>query len=457
MDSASHPLMSLYFTLLIYNLLLPLGLVIMLPGALRKMWARGGRWSDMAGRFGALPLEKRAAIAALPCGRDRMWIHAVSVGEVGIAIKLITRLLNEAPQSGIVLTTTTPTGHAMAEEFAVKQNGRVVVLYSPVDLPLVGECFLDLIRPSQIILVEAEVWPNLVSAARRQGIRVSMVNARLSAKSERRFHQLGFLMRPIFAMLDQVLVQEPGDVARFTALGVAPERLHHTGSVKFDPQGAAADESQVAQLRAVMHLAGITDQHRVILLASTHNGEEALLARVVQKLAAKHGDLALLIVPRHVERAESILSDLRELGIHAQRRCQVGQPSTQPSELTTLLIDTTGELRAWQCLASLVIVGKSFLATGGQNPAEAVMAKKPVLFGPHMENFEALVDLLLKRGGAVQAPDASSLEKELAALLADHEKCLSLGESGHTALCAHEGATLETLKRLKVASTLEPI
>jgi 3-deoxy-D-manno-octulosonic-acid transferase len=438
--------MSLLFTLLIYNLLLPLGLLLLLPGALRKMRARGGRWSDMVGRFGVLPWAKRAAIAALPCGCDRLWIHAVSVGEVGIATKLIARLLKDAPQTGIVLTTTTPTGHAMAEEFAVRQSGRVVVLYSPVDLPFVGGRFLDLVRPSQIILVEAEVWPNLVSAARRQGIRVSMVNARLSARSERRFHQLGFLMRPVFAMLDQVLVQEPGDIARFTALGVSKDRLHHTGSIKFDPQGAAADEAQITHLRAVIHQAGISDAHRIILLASTHNGEEALLARVVQQLATKYHDLALLIVPRHVERADSILTDLRALGIEAMRRSQVSGPP--PSALRTLLIDTTGELRAWQCLASIVIVGKSFLATGGQNPAEAVMARKPVLFGPHMENFEALVDLLLKQGGAVQVPDVAALEKELSALLADTSRCQRLGDSGHAALRAHEGATEATLKKL---------
>lgn len=439
--------MSRLFTLLIYNLLLPPGLLLMLPGALRKMRARGGRWSDMAERFGVLPLAKRAAIAALRCGSDRLWIHAVSVGEVGIATKLITRLLKDAPQTGIVLTTTTPTGHAMAEEFAVRQSGRVVVLYSPVDLPFVGARFLDLIRPSQIILVEAEVWPNLVSAAGCQGIRVSMVNARLSARSERRFHQLGFLMRPVFAMLDQVLVQEPGDIARFTALGVFKDRLHHTGSIKFDPQGAAADEAQIAHLRTVMHHAGITDAHRVILLASTHNGEEALLARVVQQLAARHSQLALLIVPRHVERADSILTDLRALGMEAMRR-SASSFVIRASSLPVLLIDTTGELRAWQCLASIVIVGKSFLATGGQNPAEAVMARKPVLFGPHMENFEALVDLLLKQGGAVQVPDVAALEKELSTLLADTTRCQRLGDSGHAALRAHEGATAATLKKL---------
>ncbi len=439
-------LMSLAFTLLLYNLLLPLGLVFLLPGAVRKMKARGGRWSDLGERFGFLPMEKCAALASLPCGQDRLWIHAVSVGEAGIAIKLVTRLLRERPHTGIVITTTTPTAQAMVQDFASRHPQRVVVLYSPVDLPWVGSAFLELIRPAQIILVEAELWPNLVSMARRQGIRVSMVNARLSAKSEKRFRQLGFLVRPIFAMLDRVLVQEPGDAERFAGIGVKREHIQHTGSIKFDPQGAEADPEQVDALWQVLQRAGITAQQRVILLASTHSGEEVLLARVMQSLSRHHHDLALLIVPRHVERTEAILAALSEIGLEAQRRSAVS--TALASGLPSLIIDTTGELRAWQCLASIVIVGKSFLAVGGQNPAEAVMAKKPVLFGPHMENFEPLVDLLLKHQGAVQVPDVTALEKELASLLTDAVRCQRLGESGHAALRAHEGATDKTLAAL---------
>jgi 3-deoxy-D-manno-octulosonic-acid transferase len=441
--------MSLSFTLLIYNLLLPLGFLLMLPGALRKMKARGGRWQDLAQRLGRLPLEKRAAIAALPCGSERIWIHAVSVGEAGIAIKLATRLLQERPHTGIVITTTTPTAQAMAQDFAARHPQQIVVLYSPVDLPWVGAVFLDIIQPAQIILVEAEVWPNLVSTARRQGIRVSMVNARLSSRSERRFRQLSLLMRPLFAMLDLVLVQEPEDIARFRGIGVQGSHIQHTGSIKFDPQGAEADPAQVERLRAIMHQAGILERHRVILLASTHAGEEALLARVVKKLAAEHPDLALLIVPRHVERAEAILTELRGSGLQAQRRSAI-TPETAPSPaaLPCLLIDSTGELRAWQCLASIVIVGKSFLATGGQNPAEAVMARKPVLFGPHMENFEPLVDLLLKHHGAIQVPDVAALERQLHALLTDPALCQRLGTAGHAALRAHEGATVKTLRAI---------
>ncbi len=432
------------FSLFCYNLLLPLGLACMLPRAVVKMRRRGGRWQDLAQRFGRLPPEKRAALAVLPCGRQRVWIHAVSVGEVGIATKLMTSWLQAHPHTGFLVTTTTPTGHALAEAFAARQPGRVVVLYSPLDLPGVGASLLDQIGPAQVVLVEAEVWPNLVAAARRRGIPVSLVNARLSPRSERRFHQLGGLIRPVFGMLAQVLVQEPEDVARWTALGVAAERVHHTGSIKFDPQGAAPDPAQVTQLRAVLEQAGITAAQPVLLLASTHPGEEVLLAGVWRQLRQTFADLALLIVPRHVERTGEILQALEAAGIGARRR---SEPAAGPSE-PVLLIDTTGELRAWQALATLVVVGKSFLATGGQNPAEAVLEKKPVLFGPHMENFEALVSLLLRQGGAIQVADAAALRQELARLLGDADARAACGEAGCAALLAHAGATEQTVCRL---------
>lgn len=434
--------MSKFFSLFIYNLLLPVGLILMLPGAIRKMRQRGGHWRDLVQRLGFLSQTQKASIAALPTGKNRLWIHAVSVGEVGIATKLITRLLKERPESGIILTTTTPTGHALATEFAAKQSERVVVLYSPLDLPGVGARLLRELAPAQIVLVEAEVWPNLVSAAVRANIPVSLVNARLSPRSERRFQKLGFLIKPIFGMLHQVLVQEPEDVNRWTGLGVTAQRVHHTGSIKFDPQGAAADPAQVQTLRTVLDKIGVSADQPSLLLASTHPGEELLLAQMTQRLRVRHPNLALLIVPRHVERASTLLEELSSLGLQVQRRSQVNAPTLN------LLIDTTGELRAWQELATAVVVGKSFLAIGGQNPAEAVMARKPVLFGPHMENFQALIELLLAQKGAIQVTDVTVLEQALDELLANPGKCQQLGEQGHAALSQHEGATAKTVTRL---------
>lgn len=434
--------MSKIFSLCLYNLILPIGVLLMLPGAIRKMRQRGGHWRDLAQRFGSFSPAQRQAIADLPAGKNRLWIHAVSVGEVGIATKLITLLFKTRPETGIVLTTTTPTGHALASEFAAKHPGRMRVLYSPLDLPGVGARFLRHLTPSQLVLVEAEVWPNLVSAATRRRIPVSLVNARLSPRSARRFQKFGFLIKPIFGMLDQVLVQEPGDVQVWTGLGLQPERIHHTGSIKFDPQGAAADAAQVQSLREVLQTAGITADQPVLLLASTHPGEELLLGEVTQRLRRTHPRLALLIVPRHAERAAALMQELSRIGLTPQRRSQI-QATT-----LDLLIDTTGELRAWQELATVVVVGKSFLATGGQNPVEAVMARKPVLFGPHMENFQALIELLLARQGAIQVPDAAALETVLNTLLSDPAKCQDLGNQGHAALALHEGATAKTVALL---------
>lgn len=362
-------------------------------------------------------------------------------------MKLITQLQKERSQLGVVITTTTPTAQAMLVEWAEKApaNSAPVVLFSPIDLPLVGEAFLELIRPSQLILVEAELWPNLVAKSRRHGIKISMVNARLSARSEKRFHLLLGVIQPLFAMLDQVMTQEPEDTARFQKLGIAAERIHHTGSIKFDPEGAAAQPEQVASLTEVLKKADIRETQPILLLASTHPGEEGLLAQVALKLWQSNRDLALLIVPRHVERAAEIIKELSGLGISARRRSHIAESGADsPEGLPTLLIDTTGELRAWQSLASIVIVGKSFLAKGGQNPAEAVMAGKPVLFGPQMQNFEALVTLLLREKGALQVADSSELEKALQTLLQEPHRQHLLGQAGYRALAAHQGATRAT-------------
>ncbi len=426
-------------SLLLYNLLLPVALLLMLPSALAKLRRRGGRWQDLAQRFGRLSPAQRAALDALPA--RRFWMHAVSVGEVGIATKLIPLLLERDTGLGIMLTTTTPTGHALASDFAARHPGRVVVLYSPVDLPWLGSWPLRVAGPGQLVLIEAELWPNLVRSAKRRGLRLSLVNARLSARSERRFQRFGFFIRPVFGLLDLVLVQEETDRGRFAALGVDPARIHRSGSIKFDPAGAAADPAQVEALAGVLRCGGLREDQPVLLLASTHPGEEVLLAGVWQRLRLHHADLALIVVPRHVERADAIVRELGELGLTAVKRSGADTPGfTLHGGESVLLVDSTGELRAWQCLATAVVVGKSFLATGGQNPAEAVMAERPVLFGPHMENFEALVELLLRAGGAVQVPDAKALESPLNGLLADSVLRARLGASGRTALQAHAGA-----------------
>ena len=432
-------------SLTLYNLALPLGLVCMLPGAIVKMRRRNGRWRDLAQRVGCFDADTKKAINALP-QRERFWVHAVSVGEVGVAKKLITRLLKTHADLGIVLSTTTPTGHALAAELAAQHSGRVVAIFSPVDLPGVGRLMLERIQPTQLVLVEAEVWPNLTSAAERLGIPVSLVNARLSPRSERRYRKFRRLVGPIFGMLKQILVQEEDDIARWEGLGVDRERIHLTGSIKYDPEGATVAAAKIEELRVVLTRTGISPSQPIILAASTHAGEEIEFARVFQRLREKIRDLALLIVPRHVERRAEITASLNSIGLAPALR---SDPAARvDATVPVFIIDTTGELAAWQHLATLVVVGKSFLAEGGQNPAEAALAQKPVLFGPHMENFTPLVDLLLKKKGAQQVENFDELAAACLALLQDSSKAAQMGQAGHRALQAHEGATQRSVESL---------
>lgn len=432
-------------SLTLYNLVLPVGLVFMLPGAIIKMRRRNGRWRDLAQRIGCFDAATTKAINALP-QRERLWVHAVSVGEVNVARKLITHLLKTQPDLGIVLSSTTPTGHAIAVELAAQHAGRIVAIFSPVDLPGIGRRILEIIQPTQLVLVEAEVWPNLTHAAERLGIPVSLVNARLSPRSERRYRKFRPLIEPVFRMLKQVLVQEEGDIARWEGLGVDRERIHLTGSIKYDPEGSVVPAAKIDELRTVLTQTGVSSSQPTLLAASTHAGEELEFARVFQRLREKIRDLALLIVPRHVERRAEITVALNTIGLTPALR-SVPASCVDPTA-PVFLIDTTGELAAWQHLATLVVVGKSFLVEGGQNPAEAALAKKPVLFGPHMENFTPLVEILLKKQGAQQVADFNELESACLALLQDHEKAARMGHSGHNALQVHEGATARTAFRL---------
>ena len=432
-------MLSRRLSLTLYNTLLPLALLFMAPSALVKMRRRNGRWQDFGQRFGFFDQAKRTALAALPLN-DRIWMHAVSVGEVGVARKLIAALLKQSPAQGIALTPPTPTGYRLAEEIELAFPGRVVALYSPLDLPGVARRMLDELHPRRIVLVEAEVWPNTVSQAVKAGIPVTLVNARLSPRSERSYLKFRNFIAPIFQMLERVCVQEPEDVARWTALGVDPQRITFTGSVKYDPQGSAADAAQVRTFEQLLSATGMAGRP-LLLAASTHAGEEKELARIYQELVARHPGLGLLVVPRHYERGVSVQEDLQSLGLPSLLRSRLGDSSTTTN---VLIIDSTGELKAWQELATIVIIGKSFLAEGGQNPAEAVMAGKPVVFGPHMENFTPLVNLLLASNGAVQVGGLEGLSKVLDDLLADTAKRDHLAQAGRAALMRHDGATVRT-------------
>lgn len=428
----------------------------MAPGAWKKMRARGGSAADLWQRLGFFPKEVHAQLREWRQEGDILWVHAVSVGEVGIAAKLIREFLSQCPEARFVLTSTTPTGCAQAGNLAQEHPGSVLPLFSALDGWFTARRFLRAISPKQIVLVEAEVWPNLVFAAHRRGVPVTLVNARLSPRSERRFLAMRPLVQPVFSLLSGVCVQEPEDVARFVkTFGISPERIIRAGSIKFDMAGDAEPTAQVAAFRQLVTQLGWSDQDPVIVAASTHAGEEREMAGVFTRLAAQWPGLRLVLVPRHVERTPRIEEELRAMGLAAVRR-SILQP-VGLNAASVLLVDTTGELRAWQHLATVVVIGKSFLSTGGQNPAEAAMAGKPVVFGPHMENFDALVRVLLARGGALQVADFAGLEVQLRTLLQDPALARKTAQAGRDSLQSHEGSTRRTVEHLLAGAPSVPL
>ncbi len=419
----------------LYNLVFPLGLVLFMPAYLLKMWRRGNYRENFGQRFGVYAPEVRSRLAS---GR-RTWIHAVSVGEVAIGLKLARSLRELDPAFACVLTTTTTTGYAFA---TAEAPAWMEVMYQSLDYsPIVRRAFAA-IQPKQIVLVEAEVWPNLAAVAHVRGIPLALVNARLSARSERRFRRFRSLVAPTFRCLDLVCVQELSDVARWEALGVRPEVIRHVGSIKYDPAEVRSDPALPLQVLAKF---GIGSTRPVLLGGSTHPGEEEILGRTLLHLRPEFPDLLLIVAPRHVERTAGVRAALEGAGLRVGLRSRADDAS---GALDCLLLDTTGELRDWYAIATMVFMGKSLTTTGGQNPVEPILAGKPVVFGPHMENFVSLARELLQAGGAIEVPDADALVRRTAELLRSPDRRRALVKNAEPVLAHHRGATRRTAELL---------
>jgi 3-deoxy-D-manno-octulosonic-acid transferase len=435
--------MSRWSVYLIYNLMMPVVLLVSLPGYVMRMLRRGNYRSHFMQRFGRYKPEVAAQLEATqsPC-----WIHAVSVGEVLIALKLVREMRRREPGLDVVLSTTTSTGFALANEKSgdAGDGAPLVVIYNPVDFRSIVRRVMQRVDPRLLVLVEAEVWPNLVARAKKNGVPISLVNARLSDRSERRYRKVTGLVRPVFSQLDRALVQDERDIDRIAMLGVPRERIRCVGSVKFDPQDGAEPTAQVADFKALLaeSFGGRLEGRKILLGGSTHDGEEALLGNAYREVRERHPEIFYIVVPRHFERAAAVKAQLEADGLFPALRSELGTPVSDATDC--VIVDTTGELRAWYYLADVVVIGKSFISTGGQNPVEALLAGKPVLFGPHMENFRALVESLNTAGGTRQVADIAELREVVLGLLDEPESGAEMVAQAREVLAQHDGATART-------------
>ena len=420
----------------LYNIVFPMAVLLMLPSFLLRMIRRGKYRHKFGQRFGIYSPGVRERIA----GTDRVWLHAVSVGEVNIALKLIQALRDADPSLVFILSTTTSTGFKLA---ASRKSPWLEPIYNPLDFLPVVRRVMQTIRPRALILVEAEVWPNVVCEARRLGAKAVLVNARLSPRSEKRFRAARMIAAPLFNQLDALYLQEPEDIARWTSLGVRQDKLHVTGSIKFDDSAAAA--RPIRNFRPVLDALGVPVDAPVLLGGSTFEGEEEILARVFLQLRKSRPDLFLILVPRHHERGDAVARQMERLGLKVARRTQSDQ-HTRPD---VLLVDTTGELVSWYLCATVVFMGKSLCDRGGQNPAEPLAAGVPVVFGPHMRNFASLVQGLLRNQAAMEISDEATLQVAVESLLSSPEKRNAMVRRGVKCLEIHRGATDRTVSLLR--------
>jgi 3-deoxy-D-manno-octulosonic-acid transferase len=414
----------------IYNLFWPLGLLIFLPGYFAKMIRRGGYREKFGQRVGIYDGQVRKRLS----NQRSTWLHAVSVGEVNIALRLTNGLRALEPNVHCVVTTTTTTGFALARKTAPPW---VEVMYTPLDYwPIMRRAY-SVIRPARIVLIEAEVWPNLAAAAHARQIPLALVNARLSPRSERRYLRFRFFVAPTFRLVDLVCVPEQRDVERWTALGVPRNRIHVTGNIKFDPDVQTQSHTLAGSVPGVF-----SPDSLVLFGGSTHHGEEEILVRVFLRLREQFPSLRLFIAPRHVERIQEIRAQLRALPLRLTLASETIADGAADADC--MLLDTTGELQRWYGIATVVFMGKSLTAHGGQNPVEPIFAGKPVVFGPHMENFATLAKALVSNSAAMQVNDTDSLECTVAELLRDSRVRKRLVQNARAALSEHQGATART-------------
>lgn len=429
-------------SLLVYNLLFPLILLALLPGLLARMLRRGGFRENFGQRLGHYSPATRTRFAS---GRW-WWIHSISVGETLVALKLAQELHRRDPDLHIALTVTTSTGFALARN---AHADWLEILYNPIDARTIVASALDLIQPERLVLVEGEAWPNLLATCRTRQIPVTLANARLSPRSERRFLKARYWIAPIFDLIDQICVPEATDILRWQRLGIRAHRLHVTGSIKFD-SASDAPLARTTEFRTLLESIRVDSTRPILLAGSTWAPEEKILTTAFVALRHEFPDLFVIIVPRHIERTAEILSNLAEFDLRIRRRSSL--PATEPSPADVLIVDTTGELREWYALASVVFIGKSLpgvTEVGGQNPAEAAALGKPILFGPHMENFAAVVELLQNHRAAITVSDPATLVTTIGALLRDPTECNNLGEYGRLAITGHRGATARTVELLQ--------
>lgn len=416
-----------------YSVALALGLAVSAPWWSFRMVTSGRYRKGLAQRLG---WPGRDAIRR-PSGQRLLWVHAVSVGEV-LAVSEVIRMLRErSPETGLVLSTTTATGQALARQ----RFPDLPVLYLPLDFALTVRRVLRAVRPEMVVLVESELWPRLLWECRRTQVPVVVVNARISDRSFRRAWLARWVWRPVLRMVTQFFAQGPETADRLRSLGVLPGRIQVPGNLKFDVREPTRTEMVETVRRRLP--AGA----RVLLCGSTLDGEEELLLSAWPAIAARVPGAFLVLAPRHPQRFSTVVRLLVQHGLRVRLASTLTRSDAPLHSEEVLLLDTIGDLAAMYTLAAAAFVGGSLVDAGGHNPLEPARFGVPLAIGRSVYNFREIAhDLEVAR--AVRFVDGNSLVASLSELLAGGDEVRGMGKRGQEMFAARTGATGRTVAAL---------
>ncbi len=399
-----------------------------------KLLKRPGHKISYLERFALYSREKRQMLQA---SKGATWIHSVSVGETVIALNLIEQWQKTAPERKFVLSTTTTTGQELAQNRA---PDNVTVIFCPIDFYFFVRRAVKIINPTLLVILETEIWPNLLKQVKKNGGHTVLVNGRMSDKSSRGYYRFRIFFRPVFSLFDEICVQTTVDMERY--LAVAPQaNCHVKGNMKFDQR--LPEKMPTIDLTEYFGTAPC----RIMLAASTHPGEEELIATVFKKLQPLFTDLKLIIIPRHAERGNEIA---RQLEQHAISFTQRSKNSSTPQTVDCLLADTTGEMLAFIRQADLVIMGKSLAGHDeGHNIIEPAMLGKAIITGAVLKNFRFVLNAFTQRNAIITVDHDNELEDILIRMFKDPALLEKYGTTAKQVTEEHCGATQKIIKTLE--------
>lgn len=407
----------------VYRMLVAGLLPLVIPVLKIRDRLRGKRRPSFSGRFAR-------DLPALPTGS--LWLHAVSVGEVEIARRLVRELEAQGSEYPVMVTATTATGLDLAHR---TMGDTVTVIPCPLDLPgALGRVF-DAAQPRVLIVVETELWPEMLHQAGRRGVSTAVVNARLSDNSFRSYRRVRPFLRPLLEPLSLVLARSSADAERFAELGVPPDRIRTAGNIKYDLE---PDPNPLFWIESVRSVAA---GRPIVVAGSTMDGEESVVLDVLNRLEAEGRPVFLILAPRHPERFEAVAELVARRGLAMTRRSTGDAPT---AETEVFLLDSIGELARAYHAASVAFIGGSLAPTGGHNPLEPAVWGVPVLSGPHVHNFSEVYDEMTDAGAARLVADGDEFATALARWLEEPAQAVAAGAAGRRVVETNRGATALT-------------